>query len=55
MPVRTGKDKTGCYAIWGSSGRKYYFECGNEEAKKKAQGKASKQGQAVHASGWKEK
>jgi hypothetical protein len=53
MPTRTGKDSKGCYAQWGS-GKKYYYTCGNDAAKKRAVAKANKQGAAAHASGYKE-
>lgn len=55
MPVRTGTDSEGCYAQWGQSGKKYYYECGNDEARRRAKRKAAKQGQAAHASGYGEK
>lgn len=47
MPTETGKDKTGCFAQWGSL-KKYYFECGNGAAKKQAIAKANAQGAATH-------
>ena len=52
MPTRTGKDSKGCWVRWGS-GKKYYYECGNEAARKNAVAKANKQGQAAHAAGYK--
>lgn len=52
MPTHTGKDKKGCYAQWGGHGKKYYYQCGNEEARKRAVRKANKQGQAAHAHGY---
>lgn len=51
MPVHTGKDAKGCFAQWGSQ-KKYYFTCGNEAARKRAQSKAEAQGRAVRAQGW---
>lgn len=48
MPVKTGKDKKGCFAQWGSQ-KKYYYECGNEKARERAKGKAEKQGRAAKA------
>lgn len=51
MPVRTDKDSEGCYAQWGEHGAKYHYECGNEEARKIAEDKAYKQGQAIIARG----
>ncbi len=47
MPVNTGKDKDGCYAKWGESGKKYHYECGNEKEKKEAKRKAIIQGIAI--------
>ena len=35
MPTHSGKDEKGCYMQWGGQA-KYYYECGNKEAKKKA-------------------
>jgi hypothetical protein len=52
MPVHTGKDSKGCFAQWGSSGKKYYYTCGNDSARKGARAKAAKQGAAAHASGY---
>lgn len=46
MPVHFKKDAKGCYAQWGTRGAKYYYECGNEEARKRAEAKAEKQGRA---------
>ena len=54
MPVTIGKDSTGCYAVWGSQ-KKYYYECGNEEAKKAAEKKANAQGQVVRSTGYMER
>lgn len=51
MPTRTGKDKKGCFARWGS-GKKYYFKCGNRQARKRAISKANIQGRAAHAGGY---
>lgn len=53
MPVKTGKDKKGCFAQWGSKGAKYYYECGNEKAAKKARARAHEQEAAAYASGYK--
>lgn len=52
MPTQTGKDDKGCYAQWGNQ-KKYYYECGNDEARERAKAKADKQGQAAHAGGYK--
>jgi len=53
VPTKTGKDKRGCFARWGKSGKKYYYQCGNKKAKDKAVKKANKQAQAIYSSGWK--
>jgi hypothetical protein len=50
MPVRRGKDKDGTYYQWGSSGKKYRYETGNESSRKAAKKRAEKQGSAVKAS-----
>lgn len=47
MPVKTGKDSEGCFARWGDEGKKYHYECGNEDAKDKAKEKAYQQGLAA--------
>lgn len=47
MPVRTEKDKDGCYAKWGNTGKKYYYTCGDEKARERAEKKALQQGIAV--------
>ena len=52
MPVKTGKDKKGKFARWGSHGKKYYS--GSEEAKERAKKKATAQGRAAHAGGYRE-
>ena len=52
MPVHTDKDSKGCFAQWGGQ-KKYYYECGNDSARDAAKAKATKQGQAAHASGYK--
>ena len=49
MPVHLGKDKEGCYAQWGNSGKKYYYECTNKEAERSAITKAARQGRAIKA------
>jgi hypothetical protein len=47
MPVHTTKDTKGCYAQWGDHGARYYYECGNKEARQKAKASAYKQGLAT--------
>lgn len=55
MPVTTNKDSKGCYAIWGTKGKKYYYPCGNDTQKKEAEKKAYIQGVAAISAGYKEK
>lgn len=47
MPVNLGQDNNGCFARWGKQGKKYYYECGNEQARKDAKRKAFEQGLAA--------
>lgn len=56
MPVERGETTRNgeriCYYQWGEEGHKYYYECGNELARKRAKARASKQEAAAHASGY---
>ena len=52
MPVRRGKDSKGSYYQWGSKGKKYYYSSNNPSSRERAKNKASKQGRAAHASGY---
>jgi len=52
MPAKPGKDKKGCYFRWGSSGKKYYYKCGDKAAAAKAKKKADAQGRAAYSSGY---
>ena len=52
MPVHVKKDSKGCYAQWGGTGKKYYYACGDEAAKKRAIAQAAKQGRAAYAHGY---
>lgn len=52
MPVKRGKDSNGPYYRWGESGKKYHYESGDKELREQAKKKATKQGQAAHASGY---
>ena len=47
MPVEISKDSQGCYSRWGQEGKKYYYECGNEEERNKAKEKSYQQGYAI--------
>jgi len=52
MPVNTGVDswleqEPKCWARWGDQGKKYYYTCGDDEAREKAKAKALTQGQAI--------
>ena len=51
MPVHRGRDKNGSFYQWGTR-KKYYYVAGNEKSRNIAKQKATKQGIAVHASGW---
>jgi len=57
MPVQRGETTRNgeriCYYQWGS-GKKYYYECGNETARKQAKARASKQEAAAYSSGYSE-
>ena len=48
MPTRTGKDSKGCFARWGTTGKKYYYKCGNTQARNRAKAKANRQGRAIN-------
>lgn len=48
MPTSTGKDSKGCYAQWGNQ-TKYYYRCGDAEARERAKAKADRQGRAAQA------
>jgi hypothetical protein len=52
MPVNAGRDSKGCYYQWGSSGKKYYYTCGDKPSRDRAKRKAEEQGRAVRASGY---
>ena len=52
MPVHKSRDSTGSYYQWGSHGKKYYYVCGNKQSRDLAKNKATKQGIAAHANGW---
>jgi len=52
MPVHRSKDSKGPYYQWGDSGKKYHYESGDEESRKKAKEKAIRQGRAAHAAGY---
>lgn len=52
MPVHRSKDGKGPYYQWGESGKKYHYESGDEESRKRAKAKAEKQGRAIRASGY---
>jgi hypothetical protein len=53
MPVHRGKDSRGPYYQWGHSGKKYHYESGEKKSRESAKQKATKQGQAARASGYK--
>lgn len=47
MPIISNRDSNGCYHQWGDSGKKYYYECGDESASKNAKQKAIAQAVAI--------
>lgn len=47
MPIDVNKDSQGCFVRWGVEGKKYYYECGNQEERNQAKEKAYKQGYAI--------
>lgn len=53
MPTLTHKDNKGCYAQWGLTGVKFYYECNNKTAMQEAIKNADEQGKAAYASGYK--
>ncbi|HWB89493.1 MAG TPA: hypothetical protein VG872_09855 [Acidimicrobiia bacterium] len=52
MPVHRGKDGKGPYYQWGESGKKYHYESGDKRSRERAKDRATKQGQAARASGY---
>lgn len=56
MPVHRGTTtrdgERACFYQWGGSGKKYFYECGNKQSRKRAKTLAQKQGAAAHASGY---
>jgi hypothetical protein len=55
MPVHSGENKKGLYFQWGHHGKKYYYNPYSKISMKNAQAKASKQGMAAFANGYKGK
>jgi hypothetical protein len=53
MPVRRRQDGDGPYYQWGDSGKKYRYKSGDKESREQAKRKATKQGQAARAAGYK--
>lgn len=52
MPVKNGRDSLGPYYQWGTQ-KKYYYKPNDDKSRNRAKEKATKQGIAIHASGWK--
>lgn len=52
MPVHRSKDSEGPYYQWGESGKKYHYEAGDVQSRKKAKEKAERQGRAARAAGY---
>ncbi len=55
MPTKAGKDSKGPFMRWGTRGKKYHYTAGNAASRASAKRKADKQGEAIHASGFKGK
>jgi hypothetical protein len=53
MPVRRRRDSDGPYYQWGDSGKRYRYKSGDKESREHAKRKATKQGQAARAAGYK--
>jgi hypothetical protein len=53
MPVHRGSDSSGPFYQWGKSGKKYRYTSGDADSRKRAKGKAERQGKAARASGYK--
>ena len=53
VPVHRGKDSKGPYYQWGDSGKRYHYASGEKRSRDAARQKATKQGQAARASGYK--
>lgn len=54
MPVHRGKDGDGPYYQWGDAGKKYHYPAGDKKSRETAKDKATKQGQAIRASGYRD-
>lgn len=53
MPVTCGHvDSKGTYCIWGEQGAHYYYTPGDKESMERARSKATSQGRAAHAHGY---
>ncbi len=56
MPVQRGTTTRDgeriCFYRWGQSGKRYFYECGNERARKQAKARAEKQQSAAYSSGY---
>ncbi len=52
MPVHRGADSEGPYYQWGDSGTKYHYKPGDRASRDAAKRRATKQGQAAHAHGY---
>lgn len=51
MPIRRGKDAQGPYYQWGDR-KKYYYRSNDPKSRQDAKKKATKQAQAIYATGW---
>lgn len=53
MPVHRGSDVDGPFYQWGNHGKKYHYKPGSVRSRAAAHKKATAQGQAAHAHGYK--
>jgi hypothetical protein len=52
MPVERGRDRIGPYYRWGKHGTKYHYTPSDPRSREDARARASRQGQAAHAHGY---
>jgi hypothetical protein len=55
MPIETGKDKDGAFVRWGKHGKKYRYSPNDKASLDRAKEKASSQGRAAFANGYRPK
>lgn len=55
MPVHEGTDSAGKYFQWGHHGHRYYYSSHNAKSREEAKQKATAQGRAAYAHGYRGK